>query len=190
MTAAAQPITAAGPYRARLAASAAPTGGVACIAVRSTAKSLPCMAAGTSRIRSVWAQAVIGAETKPSAAMAVGEAGTLFAVSARTIAASASWNSSVSLSGDLAELAERFLGDPPRRTGADPVHGRDQRSARVSVISRCRSYTSAASKVSISGQPAISRHPYIRVTHPRRYFQHRCAYPEGTAACGAYLQPP
>ena len=52
------------------AASAAPAGGVACMAVRRTANSLPCIAAGTSRIRSVCAHAVIGAETKPSAAIA------------------------------------------------------------------------------------------------------------------------
>ncbi len=67
MTAATQPISMPGPKWLSPAAAAAPIGGVACMAVLSIAKSLPCMADGASRIRSVCAQAVIGADTKPSA---------------------------------------------------------------------------------------------------------------------------
>ena len=40
------------------------------------------------------------------------------------------------LPGDPAELADQLLGDLPLGAGADPVHGRDQQVARVSVISR------------------------------------------------------
>ena len=117
----AQPTRTTGVRPARPAAMAAPMGGVACMPVRRTANNLPCIAGGTSRIRSVCAQAVIGAETKPSAAMNRMVVTALSTISIATIAAARVWPASIDgMSGRVHSRrtsSAAASNSPPRQCG-------------------------------------------------------------------------